>query len=142
MTKNGEIDARDARREIAPLVSAYLELAPGAWSADEQMELALATARACDLPRLEALGRAVGDPAPWAVILQHLAVIPRELRTERVLRTVAHLYDLSTQMLRKQGLTLVKPEDLLRREPPYVTMARELLSDDEHDFNSTPSSPW
>ncbi len=132
---------RDASREIAPLVSGYFELAPGPWGADEQMELALAMARACDLPRLRALGRAVGDPAPWAVILQHLAVIPPEHRSEEVVSVVARFYALSRELLHEQGLEVVRPEDLLRREPPYVTMARELLSEDEHDFNTTPCFP-
>lgn len=133
---------RDASREIAFLVSAYVELAPGPWSPDEQMELALATARACDLPRLRALGRAVGDPTPWAVILQHFAVIPPERRSHDVLRTVAVFYAKCSEMLREQGLELVRPEDLLRREPPYVTLARDLLAEDERDFNTSPYSPW
>lgn len=121
---------RDASREITALVSAYVELAPPPWSPDEQMELALATARACDLPRLRALGRAVADAAPWVVILQHLAAIPPEHRSPDVLRTVAAFYSLCVEMLREQGLELLRPEDLLHREPPLVTMARNLLAGD------------
>ncbi len=121
---------RDASREIAPLVSAYIELAHPPWIPDEQMELALATARACDLPRLRALGRAVGDEAPWIVVLRHLAVIPPEHRSAEVLRTVGAFYSLCLELLREQHLELVRPEDLLHREPPLVTMATHLLAGD------------
>lgn len=121
---------RIADREIAPLVTAYIELAAGPWSPDEQMDIALAATKACDLPRLEALARVVRDPFPWKVLLEHLVVIPREHRTQDVVRWTARLYGLATEMLRKQGLAILRPEDVLRREPPYVTMARELLADE------------
>lgn len=132
------LHAGRADREIAPLVTAYVELAPGPWSPDEQKGVAIAAARACDLPRLEALARAVRDPFPWAVFLDHLLAIAPTERTSDVERCVSRLYRLAEQMLRRQGVSLVRPEDVLRREPPYQTMLRELLAD-EHDLNSTPA---
>lgn len=115
----GGFRARGANaRDIAPLVSGYYEVVMSS-GGDDRLELAVVASRACDLQRLQALACAVLDPAPWGVFLRVLAAVPPGLRTAAVADAFAHLYAVAIEMLRAQGLGLVRPEDLLRAPSPF-----------------------
>jgi hypothetical protein len=118
---------RNARREIAPLAGTYFEfVAAGTKLAD--VEVAVAAARACDLPRLRALCVAVSDPLAWVPLFRCLASVPDGSRTPAIDAGLRRLYGLASELLREQGLGVLRPEDVVLTDSPLEQALSSLCS--------------
>lgn len=101
------------------LVTAYYELVTESATAEMARELSIAAAGIANAETLFELGRAVRDPFAWQPFLRHLHAIPTGQRTTRSTSATRSLTDLASELLRHQGLGLVRPEDLLARPTPF-----------------------
>lgn len=108
---------RDPR--VRAVVSAYFDIVTDAIAPADARELSIAIARTTGVDDLFALGRAVRDPQPWVPFLRHLRSIPPRLHDDRAVEAERHLRTTASEMLRLQGLRLVRPEDLIARPTPF-----------------------
>lgn len=106
-------------RAVLALASAYFELVTESASAGDAIELATSAALMLDERRLPGLCRAVSDPFAWQPFLRQLQNVPLALRTSRIEGAQHRLRAVATELLREQGLGLVRPEDLLARPTPF-----------------------
>lgn len=105
---------------VVAIVSAYFEVVTESASDYEARELSVSIAMLVDVDRLFVLGRAVRDPQPWVPFLRHLRSIPAELATLRYREAESRMYMAAVSMLERQGLSLIRPEDVLARPSPFA----------------------
>jgi hypothetical protein len=100
---------------VIAITSAYVELAAGHVCAADAREICISAGISADVERLFAVGRAVRDAQPWIPFLARLRAIAPKERTTRSGLAEQRLYQAASEMLRLQGLELVRPEDCLAR---------------------------
>ncbi|MFO0680503.1 MAG: hypothetical protein U0234_00565 [Sandaracinus sp.] len=100
---------------VLALASAYSEIVMGSADAEEAHELAVSFGMLASVDRLFVVGRAVRDAMPWVPLLRVLMRASRSRDPRRSAVSAAHLYAVACEMLARQGLALVRPEDCLAR---------------------------
>lgn len=105
--------ARDSA--VIAIASAYIELHTGHVDAAEAREICISVGISADVERLFAVGRAVRDAQPWIPFLARLRAIAPKEQTTRSALAEQRLYAAAREMLRVQGLEIVRPEDCLAR---------------------------
>lgn len=100
------------------LVAAYYELV-AEFPAEITHELCTLASSIADVDVWFALCRAVRDPFAWQPFLRQLHNVPQVRRTTRSEGARHRLHALAAELLRRQGLGLVRPEDLLARPTPF-----------------------
>lgn len=123
---HGSVRTPDARRDVVPLVSAYLEFAAGNLPRSERVAIAIAASGACTPSLLRTLAETVRDPFAWVPFFRCLAEIPVAARTDQSRAAFDRLYALGTALLAEHGLSILRPEDLVLVDGPLERAVSEL----------------
>lgn len=129
MTSTSSAHAAASRDDVATLLtSAYFEVVAGNPSHAEAHELSIEFGLHATVDRLIAVGRAVRDAFPWVPFLRALRSTPSSRRAERAMDAELRLYNVARLMLDRQGLSLVRPEDCLRRPSTFEQACASLMN--------------